>query len=100
MPEFLEAGSGESCLLEIRVAAIGPDGRLFGARRDFHVDSTEDGFSVHPESLRTEQMTSRRARREITRWLEGASQNSAPLWYSACRPGAPYGDQFDLGNSS
>lgn len=86
MPAFLEkADAGETCLFEIRVAAIGPIDRLFGARRRFQVESTEDGYSVRPESHFTEQLTSRVANREIKGWLEEASHAFSSLEHESSR---------------
>jgi hypothetical protein len=80
MPQFMEhASAGDTEDLEVRVVAIGPVDRLFGARRRFHVEAILDGFWVHPESLHTEQLTSRKADREVGRWLEEASESLTAL---------------------
>ena len=86
LPEFLEqASNGDTCFFEIRVAAIGPVDRLFGARRRFHIESTDDGYSMHPESLYTEQLTSRKADREVTQWLDEASKSFSALMFHDIR---------------
>jgi hypothetical protein len=80
MPQFIErASAGDADFLEVRVVAIGPVDRLFGARRRLHIEVTSDGYWVHPESLHTEQLTSRKADREVGRWLEEASESSTAL---------------------
>jgi hypothetical protein len=82
MSEFLEqADPGDTCFMEVRVVAIGPVDRLFGARRRFNVEFTPDGYWVHPESLHTEQLTSRKANREVSQWLEEASKSFTRLVY-------------------
>lgn len=57
--------------LEIRAAAIhGPSPFPVGVRRTFTVQHEEDGASITPCNVHTEQLTRRKDRAQVRRWLE------------------------------
>ena len=58
--------------LEMRVVAVyGNRARPVGARRVFTLKGLEEGYSIQPVSLDTEQLYSRKAQRTAEAWLKG-----------------------------
>jgi hypothetical protein len=76
--------------LELRVILMhGADDRVFGARRRYSVDASESAMEVTPLSFCTDQLTSRRQRREILGWPEADRYGAYRRVPSRRLPGLP-----------
>jgi hypothetical protein len=75
---------GKVQALELRVVAFhGPSKNLVGARRRFSVERRDDRIQIVPEKLMTEQLTSRRDRGTLRRWLRDSLAQSSRLDWPA-----------------
>ena len=67
---FPPPSSSQVRALELHAVAFhGPTNDLIGARRRFNVEQQDGKVQIQPEALLTEQLTSRRDRARLRRWL-------------------------------